>query len=138
MNARVRQIAGFTLIEIMLAMVTITFAIVGLLAVQMTSLHANQRARELSEATQLCQEKVEQLRYGPLPLPTPPSSGELLDSRGCLVTGDPRAYCLPLLPGQRYTRTWVIDTSMQNRFEVRTSWTGADGQIHMVTVAHVR
>ena len=135
---RARGDAGFTLLDVLLAMLMFTLAAVGLLSMQLSSLSANVRARELQEATQLCQDKVEQLRLMPLPLPAPPANGESLDGRGCLVTGDSRPACGVLAPGQRYTRTWTIDTTIPGRFEVRTSWSDAEGRGHTVAVDDVR
>lgn len=130
--------AGFTLIDVLLSMLIFTLAAVGLLSMQLTSVDANQRSREIQEATQLCQDKIELLRLVPLPLPAPPAGGETVDARGCLVTGDPRPECAALLPGQRYTRTWIVDPTTPGRFEVDTSWTGTDGQVHTVKVDDVR
>src|SRR5690242_1017143 len=84
-RARARGGAGFTLLDVLLALMMFMLGAVGLLSMHLSSLDANVRARELQEATQLCQDKVEQLRLVPLPLPAPPSGGEALDSRGCLV-----------------------------------------------------
>jgi Tfp pilus assembly protein PilV len=122
----------------MMAILVMTIGVTGLLAMQLTSLAANARAREISEAAQLCQDKVEQLRSLPLPLPTEPANGELVDARGCLVTGDSRAFCASLMQGVRYTRTWVIDPTMTNRFTVTASWITGDGSAHSVSVSDVR
>lgn len=135
---RNRRTAGFTLLDVLLALMIFMLAAVGLLSMQLSSLAANARARELQEATQLCQDKVEQLRLMPVPLPTAPAGGEALDGRGCLVTGDVRAACAELLPGPRYSRTWTIDATIAGRFEVRTSWVSSDGTTHSVAVDDVR
>ncbi len=130
--------SGFTILDVMMAILVMTVGITGLLAMQMTSIAANARAREISESAQLCQDKVETLRLMPLPLPVPPPGGELIDARGCLLTGDTRAYCATPAPGIRYTRTWVIDTVVTGRFTVTTSWITNDGSIHSTSVSDVR
>lgn len=145
--------AGFTLIEVLIAMLVIVIGMTGLMAMQLISLRSNSRTRELTEATQLCQDRVEQLRAGPLPLPAPPSNGERIDARGCLLTGDPRAFCATPSPGQTYVRTWRADPLNARRYEVTTCWvsppgcdpanncaapTAAGCELHRVVVSHVR
>ena len=66
---RNRRTAGFTLLDVLLALMIFMLAAVGLLSMQLSSLAANARARELQEATQLCQDKVEQLLAGLGPNP---------------------------------------------------------------------
>jgi type II secretory pathway pseudopilin PulG len=131
--------AGFTLMDVLAAIVVMTVGITGLLAMQIASINANNRARELMEAAQLCQDKVEQLRLTALPLPLPPGMGyEDVDARGCILGTDPRAWCAGTAPGPRYQRTWIIDAAMQNRFEVRVNWTSSDGTFHTTAVSYVR
>ncbi|MCS6915645.1 MAG: hypothetical protein RMK29_12660 [Myxococcales bacterium] len=136
-----RQAAGFTLMDVLVAILVMVIGVTGLLAMQVTAINANSRARELVEATQLCQDKIEQLRVTPLPLPSPPAPGyEEVDARGCVLGTDPRPWCATLLPGPRYRRTWVqnVMPSGSIRFEVRTTWTSADNRTSTVSVSYVR
>ncbi len=143
---------GFTLLDVMMAILVMTIGVTGLLLMQLTSLAANASTRQISEATQLCQNKAEELRAGNLPLPASPggevrdarncltAGGEQVDGRGCLIGTDTRAFCATPVPGNRYRRTWVADTDPNHpgRFEVDTAWTSADGNCHMVTVSDER
>lgn len=132
---------GFTLMDVMVAILVMTIGITGLLAMQMTSMSANARSRELMEATQLCQDKIEELRLVPMPVAfTPPNAagGELVDARGCRIINETRAFCSPLLPGVRYTRNWGSDAIVPNRFWVTVSWVTPDNRTHSTTVSDVR
>ena len=129
---------GFTLMDVLVAIVVMTVGVTGLLAMQIASINANNRARELVEAAQLCQDKIEQLRLLPLPLPAPPAMGEDVDARGCVAVTDPRAWCAVGAPGLRYQRTWTLDAVMPGRFEVRVNWTSTDGTFHTTAVSYVR
>lgn len=123
---------GFTVLDVMAAILVATIGIAGLLAMQLTSLSANLRARELIEATQLCLDRVEQIKAGPLPIAANPTGGEIVDSRGCPLVGSSRPSCARLTTGINYTRTWTVDAT--NRFQVTTSWTSGDGTIHSVVM----
>lgn len=123
---------GFTVLDVMAAILVATIGIAGLLAMQLTSMAANLRARELMEASQLCLDQVERIKSGPLPIALPPVGGEVVDSRGCRIVGATRAACTTVVPGIRYTRTWTVDAS--NRFAVTTTWTSGDGTAHQVVM----
>ena len=54
--------AGFTMIEVMVAMLITAIALIGILALFMTQTKASGFSRHSTEATALCQDKLEQLR----------------------------------------------------------------------------
>jgi len=54
--------AGFTMIEVMVAMLLTAIAIIGILALFMAQTKASGFSRHMTEATALCQDKLEQLR----------------------------------------------------------------------------
>lgn len=130
--------AGFTVLDVLLSILIMLVGVTGLLAMQITSLNANLRAREFMEATQLCQNKLEEFRVMAPPYPDPPDTGELLDVRGCYLTGDQRPLCQTQLNGTVYTRTWEKDPNLQTRVAVTTSWTTPDGTPHKVTVSNAK
>src|SRR5260370_41183200 len=96
---------GFTILDVLIAILLMTIAITGLSALQLVAIIANARARELAEDTQLCQAKVEELRMLSLPLPLPTLDGEELVARVRMLGGDTRSFRGTPLPGTRYTRT---------------------------------
>lgn len=57
-----RDEAGFTMIEVMVAMLITAIAIIGILALFMTQTKASGFSRHATEGTALCEDKLEQLR----------------------------------------------------------------------------
>jgi Tfp pilus assembly protein PilV len=57
-----RQEQGFTMIEVMVAMLLTAIAIIGILALFMSQTKASGFSRHATEATALCEDKLEQLR----------------------------------------------------------------------------
>jgi len=57
-----RSEAGFTLIEVMVAMLLTAVAIIGILALFMSQSRASGFSRHATEGTALCEDKLEQLR----------------------------------------------------------------------------
>ena len=57
-----RSEAGFTMIEVMVAMLLTAIAIIGILALFMTQTRASGFSRHATEGTALCEDKLEQLR----------------------------------------------------------------------------
>jgi prepilin-type N-terminal cleavage/methylation domain-containing protein len=54
--------AGFTLIELMIALTVLMIGIVGILSMQITQLHATSYTRHAGEASMLGERKIEDLR----------------------------------------------------------------------------
>jgi len=61
---RRRVEAGFTMIEVMIAMVLTAVAIMGIIALYATQTKASNFSRHSTEAAMLAQDKIEQLRTG--------------------------------------------------------------------------
>jgi Tfp pilus assembly protein PilV len=57
-----RSEAGFTMIEVMIAMLLTAIAMIGIIALFMTQRKASGFSRHTTEATVLAQDKLEQLR----------------------------------------------------------------------------
>lgn len=57
-----QQERGFTMIEVMVAMLLTAIAIIGILALFMSQTKASGFSRHATEATALCEDKLEQLR----------------------------------------------------------------------------
>jgi Tfp pilus assembly protein PilV len=93
--------AGFTMIEVMVAMLLTAIAIIGILALFMAQTRASGYSRHMTEATALCQDKLEQLRTLTASSVGISGTDNNLDEKGVSGTGI-------------YTRTWTWVT--------QTSW----------------
>ncbi|MEW5994335.1 MAG: prepilin-type N-terminal cleavage/methylation domain-containing protein [Candidatus Zixiibacteriota bacterium] len=61
---RIQTESGVTLLEVLVAMIIMAVALLLLLNMAMVALDANDWSNKTTRATQLMQEKLEQLRYG--------------------------------------------------------------------------
>ena len=85
--------AGFTMIEVMVAMLLTAIAIIGILALFMAQTKASGFSRHMTEATALCQDKLEKLRTLTATSIGINGTDAALDEKGVTGTGI-------------YTRTW--------------------------------
>jgi type IV pilus assembly protein PilV len=77
---------GFTLMEVMIAMLITAIAVIGIVALFMTQTSASSFSRHQTEATALAEDKIEQLRtLGPAVSQT--GSDTNLDERGSAGSG---------------------------------------------------
>jgi type IV pilus assembly protein PilV len=60
-----RGAPGFTLLEVMIAMVILAFALLGLAGLQVVSVQGSSRASQITEATTFAQNQLEQLMTTP-------------------------------------------------------------------------
>lgn len=87
---------GFTLIEILIALLILITGIAGVLTLQMVSVRATNFSRHATEAAVLGEEKLEELRVVPVASIT--NGTETVDEQGVVdASGD-----------GFYTRTWTI------------------------------
>ena len=105
-----RRTAGFTMVEVMVAMTIAAVAVVGILSLVTTEIRASDYSRRATEATILAQDRIEQLRAFGVAVAT--STVETnLNERG-----------LTLPPGP-FTRTSVVTLGLSNAtVVVTTSW----------------
>lgn len=146
MNRKRQRVQGFTLLDILLAILVMTVGFVGLQMVQVVGFRANALSRELTEANNVARMKMEELKAlydAPRPLPAAlVQRADVVDARGCALsspTADPLpnpAYCNPPLLGSRYTRRWLVDLTGQIFLEVY--WDSADGRTHYVELYNAR
>jgi len=130
-----RRGAGFTLIEIMVAMVLAAIAIIGLLALYMSQTRASGFSRHSGEAAVLAQDMIERQRTIPsaslvysAPTTTPVVNEPNINERG-------------LASGVFTRKTYVIaigsPIATAARIQVVVSWVD-DNQAHSLTVNAVR
>lgn len=112
-----RPEAGFTMIEIMVALLLASLAILGLTALLTTSAATTGDARHVTEATTLAQDKIEELRTQ-----VPTGGTETgLDPTGVIGTG-------------MFTRTTTVTTdSTYYDIQVTVQWFD-EGREHAVTL----
>jgi type IV pilus assembly protein PilV len=112
-----RRDAGFTMIEVMVALLITAIAIVGILGMYMTQTQASSYSRHSAEASVLAADGLEKLRTM-----NPPASNTLTN---VTETG---------APGGIFTRTsMVTGTGSPYSLEVRVSWQ-ENGATRTVTV----
>ncbi len=111
---------GFTLLEVMIAIVILAIALLGLAGLQITSVRGNSTATQITEATTLAQDRLEQLKGTPF---------TTLASGNSLVTGQ---------SGLKYAVQWNVNRpagSSRATVQVTVSWTKETP--HSVTVSSV-
>ena len=112
--------AGFTMIEVMIAMTLTAIAIMGIIALYSTNMRAGGFSRHQTEASVLAESKVEDIRA--LPAATPPA-------------GSPETNIGPFGPTTAgiYTRSWTetIGTTYAD-IVVTVQWQDNDTGTHSV------
>jgi Tfp pilus assembly protein PilV len=118
-----RPEAGFTMIEVMVAMLLTAIAIIGILALFMTQTKASGYSRHTTEATTLAEDKIEKLRTMGAAAATT-GTDTLVDEKGSNAgTGI-------------YTRTWTETVNTAAGYAdivTRVQWT-EDGITKQVTL----
>jgi type IV pilus assembly protein PilV len=121
-----RKESGFTMVELLMAMGLSIVGLLGLVSLQMMAIKGNSRARNLSEATALAQERIEMLQMTPY---------STLSTKAGTETN------LSPSPGNTtqnlYTRTTTIAVGASSTtMTVNVSWT--DEGAHNVRLVEVR
>ncbi|MFN2433178.1 MAG: prepilin-type N-terminal cleavage/methylation domain-containing protein [Gemmatimonadota bacterium] len=119
---RLRPSRGFTLVEIMVAILLVGVGLMGLAAISTTVSRANAQSGTLTAATGLAQERVERFRT---------------DAFASIANGsDTRD-----LDGVRYTRTWTVTNDVPavglKTIVVTVSWTSR-GQTRSTSLRTIR
>jgi len=115
---------GFTMIEVMIALLLTAIAMIGIIALYMTETRASGFTRHTAEATALAEDKVERLRTI--------ASGTLTPG---VTAGDPESNINERgVAGGIYTRSWTeTPTANYDVIAVTVSWSD-DNVAHSVTV----
>ena len=93
---RKRSQGGFTMIEVMVALLLTAIATIGLLGLYRVQTRSSSYSRRSTEATMLAADRMERLRAMATPISS--ISPEVIDATGTAVTGAP------------YTRSWTVNT----------------------------
>ena len=110
---RLRDHGGFTLLEVMIALVVLAIGLLGLASLQIMAIKGNSYGQQMTVASTLAQSQLEQLRRTPGPL----ANGEdyPVDQNGI-----------------RYTRTWTVTANSPQpgatTVLIDITWTGPMGE----------
>ena len=107
-----RQEGGFTIIEVLIALVVLLIGMAGILMLQLTSTEATSFSRHATEASILAEDKMEVLRTSPVSM---------------LVSDDDRVDALGVRDEENgfYTRVWTIAPGAPGEptdIEVEVQW----------------
>ena len=118
---------GFTLIEVLIALLVLLVGMAGILSLQLTSMKATSFSRHATEASSLAEDKVEDLRTVALDSVRFANGTDQVDARGVADADGP------------YTRSWTIspgaDTTIVN---VSVSWTERGDEPYTISMADMR
>ncbi len=108
--------AGFTLVEVIIAIFLLTVGILGMASMQVMALQGNSFAGNISESNALCQYKIEEL------MSLPYDHADLEDLN---ADATPTAYTDPS-PPDGYVITWEVDADNPvpdtKEIEVKVAW----------------
>ena len=96
---------GFTLIELMVALVIFSVLMLGTLELTYYSMRSNQKANWLTTAVSLAMDKLEELKATPYPLITSSTTDERINAVG---EADPNS---------RFVRSWVVTVDTTTGFK---------------------
>ena len=118
---------GFTLIEVLIALLVLLVGMAGILSLQLTSMKATSFSRHATEASSLAEDKVEDLRTVALDSVRFANGTDQVDARGVADADGP------------YIRAWTIspgaDTTIVN---VSVSWTERGDEPYTISMADMR
>jgi len=121
---RKRRQAGFTMIEVMVAVLLTAIAVIGVVGLYRVQTRSSAYSRRSTEAVVLAGDKLEVLRATAVPAPS--GTDEELDATGALVVGGP------------YRRRWfVTTTATQYELRVEVDWDD-DGTTRTTTLRSFR
>jgi type IV pilus assembly protein PilV len=107
-----KESRGFTLLEVMIALVIFAIGLLGLAGLQVMAIKGNSFGQQMTVASTLAQNQLEALRE---------SAGSLSNGND-LVTAQ---------NGIRYTRTWTVAANQpqanMDTVDITVSWTGPTG-----------
>ena len=118
---------GFTLIEVLIALLVLMVGMAGILSLQLTSMKATSFSRHATEASSLAEDKVEELRTVPLNSVRFANGTDQVDSRG---VADAEGL---------FTRTWTIAPGIETTIvNVSVSWTERGNEPYTISMADMR
>lgn len=124
MKRRARKQAGFTMIEVMIAVLLTAIAVIGIVGLYRVQARSANYSRYSTEASVLAADKMEQLRTIAITAPIALTTETGLDARG--------------KPGGIFDRSWVVTAQgVYWKLEVSVTWPD-DEQLRTVTLHSLR
>jgi type IV pilus assembly protein PilV len=109
---RIKDTRGFTLLEVMIALVILAIGLLGLAGLQIIAIKGNSFGQQMTVASTLAQNQLEELRE---------NAGSLSDGNDTVTDQN----------GITYTRNWVVATNQpqanMDTVNITVSWTGPTG-----------
>jgi type IV pilus assembly protein PilV len=122
-----RSERGFTIIEVLIALLVLMVGMAGLLSLQLTSMKATGFSRHATEASILCEDKMEDLRTIPLNSARFETDRDMVDARG---VPDPEGL---------YEREWnVVPGVDTTTITVMVSWEERGSEPYTITMTNLR
>ncbi|HEY1587874.1 MAG TPA: prepilin-type N-terminal cleavage/methylation domain-containing protein [Polyangia bacterium] len=131
---RRRRARGLTLIEVMIALLVTTIALLGALATVGITVRGANFSRNATEASVLVQTKLESL----VSLPQGPSGGALPVTVSPELTLDANGLTVPTGIYTRTTKWTQTASPAQRTCTVTVSWTDLTGSSHAVTASRTQ
>jgi prepilin-type N-terminal cleavage/methylation domain-containing protein len=120
----VRGERGFTVIEVLIALLVLLIGMAGILSLQLTSVQATAFSRHATEASVLAEDKMEELRA--VPAATLVTGSDQVDARG---VPDAQGY---------YVRDWEVDPGASLTITVKVRWNEEGGDPYTITLQTLR
>ena len=118
---------GFTIIEVLIALLVLMVGMAGVLSLQLTSMKATGFSRHATEASILCEDKMEDLRTIPLNSARFVTDRDQVDARG-----------VPDAEGL-YERVWrVVPGTTNTTISVEVSWEEQGSEPYTITMTNLR
>jgi len=119
---RKTDVQGFTLIEVLIAMVILAVGILALIAMHVASIQGNATAKEMTEASALATDKLEELLAGPYKDIKDQTTPEVVDGK--------------------YQMTWEITADQFGTVDTKTvfmkvKWFEGDGKEKNIELRHI-
>lgn len=128
----VKDQAGMTLIEVMVASVILLVGLLGLALLQVNAMKANASARKLTEASNFASDRIEQIMSA---VWTEDTMGSVLSANDPDTEGD-----IHTASGDGYTVNWLVTDASDNQSKtvnLTVLWT-EEGRSHRVSQVVVR
>ncbi len=127
-----RSRAGLTLIELMIALMILSFGLLAMANVQLESMRGSQRGRHFTQASVIAASQLERLQG---------LSWASIPVAAWTAPGPAQAVMARTEPDVTYTVQWRVTAVVPGRvraIDVRVAWTEASGRARQFTLSGVR
>lgn len=131
-----RAAAAFTLLEVMIVIVILTFGLLALSAMQIEAMHGSDRGRHATNAAAVAESRMEQLQQAPW-ASIPATGGFVADPANQNLIQLDGATSLERSYNVSHQITDLVATFTRT-IDVRVSWTEEDGENRSITLSSIR